>query len=129
MRSISCIVSALKYDSPQLGHDHIGIDSITSSAAPFPKLRVTCFSCNAPLPQCAHFCSTEVGSDDDKLATEADFNDGFGGSAVERDSCNDAVDFTGLGVVLALDDLAREDDVFEVEDSEVVIVKLFGCVS
>ena len=123
------MVCAVKYDSPQLGHDHIGIDSITSSAAPFPKLRVTCFSCNAPLPQCAHLCSTEVGSDDDKFAGEADFDDGFGRSPVERDAGDDAFDFAGLGVALALDDLARKDDVFEVEDCEVVIVKLFGCVS
>ena len=129
MRSISCIVCAVKYDSPQLRHDHMGINSITSSAAPFPKLRVTCFRCNALLPQCAHFCSTEVGSDDDELAGEADFDDGFGRSAAERDAGDDTFDFTGLGVALTLNNLARKDDVFEVEDSEVVIVKLFGCVS
>lgn len=33
-----------------------------------------------------------------------------------------------MAVALACDDLAREDDVFKVEDSKVVIFKLFGCV-
>jgi hypothetical protein len=33
-----------------------------------------------------------------------------------------------LAVALAGDDLAGEDDVFKVEDSKVVIFKLFGCV-
>ena len=36
---------------------------------------------------------------------------------------NDVFGFTGCTVALALDDLAREDDVFKVEDGEVVIFK------
>jgi hypothetical protein len=36
MRSISCMVWALKYDSPQLGQDHIGILSITNRSLPLP---------------------------------------------------------------------------------------------
>ena len=44
IRSISCIVFAVKYDSPQLGHDHSGTPSMTRRFAPLPKLRVTCFS-------------------------------------------------------------------------------------
>ncbi len=51
IRSISCIVFAVKYDSPQLGHDHNGTPSMTRRLAPLPKLRVTCFSWIALLPQ------------------------------------------------------------------------------
>ena len=93
-----------------------------------PKLRVTCLSWIAPLPQCAHWCSSEVDSDDDELAREADFDDGFGCCAVERNASDDTLDFSRLGVALAFDDFAREDDVFEVKDVEVVIFKFFGCV-
>ena len=75
-----------------------------------------------PLPQCAQRCSTDVDSDDDELAAEADFDDSFGCRAAERDSGDDA-----LGFALAFNDFAREDDIFEVKDVEVVIFKLFGC--
>ncbi len=51
MRSISCKVWAEKYDSPQLGHDHWGIDSMTSKPDDLPKLRVTYLICTAELPQ------------------------------------------------------------------------------
>ena len=107
----------------------MGMPSITSKAAPLPKLRVTCLSCNDELPQWTHRCSTEVGSDDNELTGEADFDDGLGRCSVEGDSGNDAFDLAGLRIALAFDDLAREDDVFEIEDREVVIFKLFGCVS
>ena len=92
-----------------------------------PKLRVTCLSWIALLPQCAHWCSRDVDSDDDELANEADFDDSFGCRTVERDAGNDALGFSRLGVVLAFNDFAREDDIFEIEDVEVVIFKFFGC--
>ncbi len=114
MRSIACMVCAEKYDSPQLGHDHMGIASMTSKAAPFPKLRVTCFNCADALPQQAHWFSTEVGSDDDEPAGEADFDDCFRGRTVERGACDDALDFARLSVALPLGDLPREDDIFEI---------------
>jgi len=91
-----------------------------------PKLRVTYLSCGEPAPQCAHRRSAEVDSDDDELAAKADFDDDFCGRTVERDARDDAFDFAGLGVALALRDLPREDDVLEVEDREVVIFKFFG---
>ena len=72
--------------------------------------------------------SRDVDGDDDKLASEADFDDDFGCCAVERDASDDRLDFSRLGVALAFDDFAREDDVFEIEDVEVVIFKFFGCV-
>ena len=89
---------------------------MTSSAAPLPKLRVTYFSCGELAPQCAQCRSAEVGSDDDDLC----------GGAGERDAGDDALDFAGFDVALTLRDLPREDDVFEIEDGEVVIFKLFG---
>ena len=93
-----------------------------------PKLRVTCLSWIALLPQCAHWCSRDVDSDNDELASEADFDGGFGCCAVERNASDDTLDFSRLGVALAFDDFACEDDVFEVEDVEVVIFNFFGCV-
>jgi hypothetical protein len=39
---------------------------------------------------------------------------------------DDVLRFTGAAIALALDDLAREDDVFEIEDGELVIFK-FVC--
>jgi len=128
MRSISCSVCAEKYDSPQLGHDHIGMFSITSSAAPLSKLRVTCLTCTALLPQCSQWCSAEVTGDDNEFAAKAGFDNRLGRLAAKGDAVNDVFDFTGLAIALAGDDLACEDDVFKVEDCEVVIIKLFGCV-
>ena len=92
-----------------------------------PKLRVTCLSWIAPLPQCAHCCSSEVDSDNDELASEADFDEGFGCCAVERKASDDTLDFSRLGVALAFADFAREDDVFEAADIKIVIFKFFGC--
>lgn len=128
IRSTSCNVFAEKYDSPQLGQDHIGIRSITSRLAPVPKLRVTSRCCTLGLAQKAQAPSAAVRGDDDEFAGEPDLDDDFGGGAVECDAGNDALDFVALRVALVLDDLAREDDVFEIEDREVVIFKLIGSV-
>ena len=75
---------AEKEDSPQFGRDHKGMASMASHAEPWPKLRVTCFS------------------------------------------CNEALDFAGFGVALTFNDLLREDNVFEITNCEVVIVKLLS---
>ena len=99
---------------------------MTSNAAPLPKLRVTCFSCTSALPQWAQRCSTGVDSDDDELAGEADLDDCFGDRPVERDTGDDTFDFAGSRVALPLGDLPCEDDVFEIEDREVVIFEFFG---
>ena len=80
------------------------------------------------LPQCAQWLSTEVDSDDDELAGEADLDDRFTGRAVECDAGDDILDFVGLRVALTLGDSPCEDDVFEIKDGEVVIFKCFGCV-
>ena len=52
-----------------------------------------------------------------------DFDDDFTGVARERGALDDVLGFAGCTVALALDDLPREDDVFKVEDGEVVIFK------
>ncbi len=74
------------------------------------------------MPQEAQRCSGEVGGNDEELACWPDFNDRFGTSLVERVATDNALDFSGLGVSLALDDFAREDNVFEVKDRDAVIV-------
>ena len=79
MRSISCMVCAVKFDSPHRGQDHMGMPSMTNSAAPLPKLRVTTLSCGEAAPQWAHWRSAEVDSDDDELAAGTDFDDDFCG--------------------------------------------------
>lgn len=124
MRSTSCNVFAEKYDSPQLGQDHIGIRSIKSRPAPAPKLRVTSRCRTLGLAQNAQPPSAAVGGDDDELAGEPDLDDDFGGRAVERRARDDALDFARSDVALAFGDLPGEDDVFEVEDREAVIFKL-----
>ena len=102
--------------------------STTKRAAPLSKLRVTCLRCSALLPQCSHKCSADVDRDDNEFAGETKLDDRFGRLATEGDAFNDVFDFAGFGIALPRGDLAREDDVFEIEDSKVVIVKLFGCV-
>lgn len=80
----------------------------------------------APLPQCAHSPSSTVDSDDEELAGDADFSDDFPFRAVERGTGDDVLDITRPGVALTLDDFAREDDAFEIEDVEVVIFKFLS---
>ena len=73
------------------------------------------------LPQYAHWCSIEIGGDDNEPAGNADFDDCFSRCPVERDAGNDTLDFTGFRVALTLFDSPREDDVFEIENGEVFI--------
>ena len=68
------------------------------------------------LPQSAHCCSTGVDGDNDELATEARFDDGLRGRAVEGDTCDNTLDLARSGVALSFGDLSREDDVFKIED-------------
>lgn len=115
------MVFAVKYDSPQRGHDHMGMASMTSKEPPLPKLRVTYLSWTVASPQYVQHCSAEIDCDDNEPAGEADFDDRFGCRASERGAGNDALDFAGLRVTLSLGDSTREDEVFEIEDREVVI--------
>lgn len=123
MRSISCSVWAVKYDSPQWGHDHRGIPSITSSDAPRPKLRVTS-RCRTPVrPHAAQRCLGTVDREDEERSVRGNLDDCFGGDVAEDVASDDIFDFARFPVALALDDRAREDNVFEIEDGEIVIVK------
>ena len=128
MRSSSCIVLAVKYDSPQAEHDHIGTASTTNNVAPDPKLRVTLLIERLLLPQFAQGSSTEVDRDDVETAGRTDFGDRFSSVTGKGCALDDVLDFARRPVTLTFNDLAREDDVFEVEDAEVVIVKFVRCV-
>lgn len=123
MRSISCKVCAVKYDSPQCGHDHMGMLSITSSADPRPKLRVTSRCCTPARPHAAQRGLGAVDREDKERSVRGELDDRFCGAIAERAASDDIFDFTRLPVALALDDRAREDDVFEIEDGEIVIIK------
>jgi len=129
MRSISCSVCAEKYDSPQLGQENMGMPSITNRAAPLPKLRVTYLTWTAGLPQWAQRFSEDIGSDDDEFSGKTDFDDRLRNGAVKDDARDEDFGIAGLGVALALRDLPREDDVFEIKDGEVVIFKILGGMS
>lgn len=96
---------------------------MTSKLAPWPKLRVTFRNCTPSRPQLAHNASGEVNGDDNELADGTELDDRFGRRSGEGGTGYDAFDFSGLSVTLPFDDFAREDDAFEVEDREVVIVK------
>ena len=65
----------------------------------------------------------DIDGDDEELTGVGNFGDNFGGCSVERATLDDVLRFAGAAIALALDDLAREEDVFEVEDGEVVIFK------
>lgn len=64
-----------------------------------------------------------IRGDDDKLTRVADFDNGFGNAAVERFATDDELCFSRFDVALAFGDLPVEDDCFEVNDREFVIVK------
>ena len=123
MRSISCRVCAVKYDSPQRGHDHKGMPSITSSDGPRPKLRVTSRCCTPFRPHAAQRSLDAVDGDDEEIPVRGDFDDRFDEDTAEGVASDDIFNFTRLAVALALDDRTREDNVFEIEDGEVVIFK------
>ena len=113
----------MKYDSPQRGHDHKGIPSITSSDGPRPKLRVTARCCTPVRPHAAQRSLDGVDGDDEEIPARGDFDDRFGEDTAERIASDDIFNFTRLAVALAVDDRTREDNVFEIEDGEVVIFK------
>lgn len=103
----------------------MGMPSITKRDAPRPKLRVT-FRSSTPV--FAHDAQTSLGKvdgDDEESANLAEFDDRFRCAAVDRVTTDNELDLTRFPVALALDDLAREDDGFEIKDREVVIVKFF----
>jgi hypothetical protein len=69
----------------------------------------------------------DVDGDDKEFAGTVDFRDDFSGGTGKRSALDDVLGFTRGAVSLALDDLAREDDVFEVKDRELVIFEFVRC--
>lgn len=118
----------MKYDSPQCGHDHTGIPSITISDGPRPKLRVTSRRCTPVRPHAAQRGLVTVDGEGEEIAVRGDLDDRFCWGAAECVASDDIFDFACLPVALALDDCTREDNVFEIEDGEVVIFKFLRCV-
>ena len=70
-----------------------------------------------------------VDGDDEEPTRVADFGDDFSGGAIEGSTLDDVLRFAGDAIALALDDLAGEDDAFEIKDREVVIFEFIRCVS
>ena len=101
---------------------------MTRSDRPRPKLRVTLLT---SVPSRPHATQSELGTidrDDEERTGESELDDCFGFGAVERDTVDNELCFVRPSVALSFNDLAREDDVFEVEYREIVIVKFFGSV-
>ena len=70
----------------------------------------------------------DIDGDDEEPTRVANFCDDFSGSAVEGPALDDVLRFAGAAIALSFDDLACEDDVFEVKDREVVIFKFIRSV-
>ena len=125
IRSSSCMVCAVKYDSWQLGQVTLGMPSTTSSVRPRPKLRVTSRSCAPGRPHDSQRSVDAVNRDDAEPSSPVDLDDRFGLLPIERAAADDTLDFARRPVALVRDNRACEDDIFEVEDCEVFIGK-FG---
>lgn len=104
----------------------MGIPSITNRFVPLPKVRATRRSCTPARPHAAHRNLDEVDRDDVEDAHEADLDDRFGFALFKGTPSDDDFGFARFAIFLALNDVASEDDVFEIEDREVVIFQFFG---
>lgn len=103
----------------------MGMPSITKRDAPWPKLRVTFRSSTPGLAHDAQTRLDKVDSDDEESANPVEFDDRFRCTAFGRATADDEFEFACLTVALAFGDLACEEDGFEIENREVVIVKFF----
>ncbi len=101
----------------------MGMPSITKRDAPRPKLRVTFRSSTPVLAHDAQTRLDKVDGDDEDSANLIEFHDCLRCSAFDRVTADNELDFTRFTVALALADLACEEDGFEIENREVVIVK------
>jgi len=99
--------------------------SITNNDRPRPKLRVTLRTVTPSRPHEAQVVLDTVGSDDEERAARTELDDRFGFNAFKGDTTDDELDFARSSVALTFNDFASEDDVFEVKEREVVIVKFF----
>lgn len=101
---------------------------MTRSDGPRPKLRVTLRSSTPSRPQETHKELDKVDRDDKERTVEAELDDRFGFDGLRGDTADDELELSRFSVALALNDFAGKDDIFEIEDREVVIVKLFRSV-
>lgn len=100
---------------------------MTRKLLPLPKLRATLRSCTPARPHDAQrSLGDKVDRNDEEASDWADFDDDLRFLPVERATTDDAFGFVSLPIPLSLNDLSCENDVFEVEDGEVFIFKLFG---
>ncbi len=97
--------------------------SITSSDGPRPKLRVTSRCCTPVRPHAAQRGLGTIDRDDEEIPVRGNLDHRFGKGIAECIASDDIFDLARLPVALALDDRVREESVFEIEDSEVVIIK------
>jgi hypothetical protein len=79
--------------------------------------------CTPVRPHAAQRGLGAVDRDDEEIPLRGNLDDRFGGDVAERKAADDIFDFARLPVALAPDDRAREDNVFEIEDGEIVILK------
>lgn len=80
-------------------------------------------------PHEAHSVLDKVDGNDEEVTKRSELDDRFGLEPVERCAADDELAFARLEIALTLDDFADEEDVFEIEDREVVIIKFFGGVN
>src|SRR5258706_7842193 len=100
----------------------MGIFSTTRRRAPRPKLLVTWRRTTPVRPQ-KEQASLGIDGNDNGPTRRTEFRDGARGGVRERVAADDELLLARDTVSLALDDLAREDDAFEVEDVKVVIIE------
>lgn len=91
-------------------------------------MRATRRSCTPARPQEAHGDLDGVERDDVEETGEVDFDDRFAFAAVENPPSDEDLGFARFAILLAFDDAACEEDIFEIEDREVVIFQFFGSV-
>ncbi len=95
---------------------------------PRPKLRVTSRRCTPVRLHEAQRGLVTVDGEGEEIAVRGDLNGGFRWDTAECVASDDIFDLPRLPVALAFDDCACEDNVFEIEDGEIVIFKFLCCV-
>ena len=98
--------------------------SITRRLSPLPKLRVTYLTRVPSRPHSPHRRGglLDPRCDEDDLSRGPDLDDAGGRLARKRGTSDDVLPLASLRIPLPFDDVACEDDVFDVEDADFVIV-------
>ena len=106
----------------------MGISSITRRFFPLPKVRATRRSCTPTRLHAAHGALDKADRDEVEDASKADLDNRFGLVAIDAASPDDNLGFARFAILLARNDSASEDDVFAIEDREIVIFQFFSSV-